>query len=114
MYRVMIESPLKADTPEGVDRNISYARAAMRDSLARGEAPLASHLLYAQPGILDDQVVDQRHQGMQAGWAWLLSADRVAVYQDLGITPGMRRGIEIATNNHIPVEYRELGGWRNE
>ena len=47
---VIIESPFAGD----VDKNIEYARKCVRDSLNRGEAPSASHLLYTQPGILDD------------------------------------------------------------
>ena len=43
MRRVIVESPYAGD----VERNIAYVRAAMRDCLMRGEAPLASHLLYA-------------------------------------------------------------------
>ena len=34
---------------------MEYARACLRDSLLRGEAPIASHLLYTQPvASLDD------------------------------------------------------------
>jgi hypothetical protein len=50
MKKVIIESPFAGD----VKKNIEYARKCMRDSLLRGEAPLASHLLYTQDGILDD------------------------------------------------------------
>jgi hypothetical protein len=46
MRRVIIESPYSGD----VETNVAYARAALRDCLSRGEAPLASHLLYTQPG----------------------------------------------------------------
>jgi hypothetical protein len=47
---VIIESPYAGD-PDG---NLAYARAALADSLARGEAPFASHLLY--PQVLDDMI----------------------------------------------------------
>lgn len=43
MRRVVIESPYAGD----VERNVRYARASLSDCLRRGEAPLASHLLYA-------------------------------------------------------------------
>ena len=52
MERVIIESPFAGD----VDRNLRYARAAMRDCLLRGESPYASHLLYTQPGVLNDDI----------------------------------------------------------
>jgi hypothetical protein len=48
MKLVIIESPYAGE----VEANVAYARACMRDSLGHGEAPIASHLLYTQPGIL--------------------------------------------------------------
>ena len=57
---VILESPYFADTEDGVEQNVKYARQCLRDSLLRGEAPLASHLLYTQPGVLDDRVPDER------------------------------------------------------
>jgi hypothetical protein len=66
MKLVILESPYAGD----VETNTTYARACVRDSLSRGEAPLASHLLYTQPGILRDDVPDERQRGMDAGLAW--------------------------------------------
>lgn len=42
----------------------------MRDCLERGEARIASHLRYAQPGILRDGVPEERRLGIEAGFAW--------------------------------------------
>lgn len=110
MKKVVIESPFSGDT----ETNIAYARACMRDSLLRGEAPLASHLLYTQEGILDDTVLNEREQGMEAGIAWSQLADLCAVYIDLGVSLGMERGIERAVFYDIPIETRSLGeNWRN-
>jgi hypothetical protein len=105
MRLVYLESPLAGD----VERNIAYARACMRDSLARGEAPLASHLLYAQPDILDDLEPAQRALGMDAGFAWAMRADATVVYIDHGISRGMQAGIDRALEAGRPVEYREIG-----
>ena len=104
MRLVIIESPFAGD----VARNIQYARLAVRDSLLRGEAPIASHLLYTQAGILDDTVKDERTHGIQAGLAWLKGADLTAVYVDYGISDGMRLGIAAAKEAGVPVEYRHL------
>lgn len=52
MKRVILESPYAGD----VERNLTYARECVRDSLSRGEAPIASHLLYTQEGILKDEI----------------------------------------------------------
>ena len=102
MKRVVIESPYAGDRAT----NDAYLEAAMRDSFARGEAPFASHRLY--PGILDDNQEEERRLGREAGFAWGAVAELVAVYTDLGISPGMRAGIERAVRHRIRVEYRTI------
>ena len=102
---VLLESPYKGD----VEVNVTYARACLRDSLRRGEAPIASHLLYTQPGVLDDDVPDERQLGIDAGLAWTAVADASVVYIDHGITGGMWRGIEAAIEAGLPVYLRRLG-----
>lgn len=111
--RVILESPFAGHTPEVVATHVDYARAAVRDSLLRGEAPLASHLLYTQPGILDDTVPAERKQGIDAGHAWLGSADRVVVYADHGISSGMQLAINRAERLRVPVELRYLHPAKN-
>lgn len=105
MRLVIIESPYAGD----VDRNVEYARRCVRDSLSRGESPIASHLLYTQPGILNDDIALDRAWGIDAGLAWRVVADASVVYTDLGITNGMRYGIDAANRSGITVEYREIG-----
>jgi hypothetical protein len=112
MRRVIIESPLAGANPEEVAANVAYAKLCMRDSLARGEAPFASHLLYAQDGILDDTVACERETGIEAGLAWGAVADAVAVYMDRGVSPGMHRGIARHRLNRLPIEKRRLGNGR--
>jgi hypothetical protein len=102
--RVVVESPYAGD----VARNVAYARAAVRDSVLRGEAPVASHLLFTQPGILRDGVPEERALGITAGHAWIEVADLVAVYTDLGISIGMMEGIKKAEKLDILVVYRVL------
>jgi hypothetical protein len=104
MRLVILESPYAGD----VERNVGYARAAMRDCLDRGEAPLASHLLYTQPGVLDDADPAERALGIRAGLAWGPNADATVVYTDHGLTSGMRASIERAEAEGRPVEYRSL------
>jgi hypothetical protein len=91
--------------------NIRYARACLADCLRRGEAPFASHLLYTQPGVLDDGNTVERRQGILAGLEVGLRADRTVVYTDLGLSGGMRQGIAAANDADRPVEYRTLLGW---
>jgi hypothetical protein len=104
MRRVCLESPFAGNVAE----NIAYAKAAVRDCLARGEAPIASHLLFTQDGILRDDTPAERELGIKAGLAWQEAADAVVVYQDRGISGGMALAIDRAKFYNIPVEYRTL------
>jgi hypothetical protein len=105
MKKVILESPYAGD----VARNLTYARRALRDSLLRGEAPLASHLLYTQDGVLDDAVPSDRALGIKAGFAWHKHAESAVVYADYGLTPGMLKGIQIARDTIYAVEFRLIG-----
>lgn len=104
MIRVVIESPFAGD----IEKNIAYARKCMADCLKRGEAPLASHLLYTQDGILDDDIPEERALGIEAGFVWGEQAEKVVVYQDFGVSSGMQLGIDRAIARGIPIEYRNL------
>ena len=102
---VILESPYQGD----VDANCEYGRACVRDSILRGEAPLASHLLYTQAGILDDNDAVERRIGIDAGLAWhRLKPCATVVYTDKGISPGMAIGIKAAHDANTPAEYRSL------
>lgn len=104
MRRVILESPFGANPP----LFIAYARACVKDCLRRDEAALASHLLYTQPGVLDDTIPNERETGIRAGLIWYEFADAAVVYRDYGVSVGMAQGIEIATRLGLPVEYRSL------
>ncbi len=106
MKLVVIESPYAGN----VAVNEEYARSAMRDCLSRGESPYASHLLYTQPGVLDDTVPEERTLGIAAGFAWAAQADLIAVYVDLGMSRGMGQGVARALKSGQPVEFRTLCG----
>lgn len=104
--RVIIESPYAGD----VLLNMAYLRACMRDSLLRGEAPYASHGLYTQPGVLVDDVPSDRELGIRAGYAWRASAAKTLFYLDLGMSGGMRHGMQHCEQHGLPFECRNLSG----
>lgn len=104
MKRVIIESPYAGN----VEANLDYARVCLYDSLSRGEAPIASHLLYTQ--VLDDKILAERARGIDAGLAWAPVADFIAVYTDRGITPGMQLGIDAHIKAGRVLDMRRLGG----
>lgn len=109
MNCVIIESPFSGD----VERNLSYARACVLDSLDRGESPFASHLIYTQENVLNDNVESERKLGIKAGFMWRKKADYTVVYVDLGVSSGMSAGIEDAHALGQDVIYRSLGGiWK--
>ena len=87
MKRVVIVSPLSGD----VDRNVFYAELALLDSVFRGEAPYASHLLL--PRVLDDKSEHERALGMEIGQAWGAAANLCAIYLDLGSSTGMAKDV---------------------
>lgn len=102
MRLVILESPYAGE----VALNVAYARACMRDALSRGEAPIASHLLYTQPGVLDDAVHDERALGIAAGLAWRKVAEAAVFYCGLGWSNGMRAAREVYDRDGFPYEIR--------
>ena len=104
MRLVIVESPYAGD----IEANVEYARACMRDSLNRGEAPIASHLLYTQPGILRDEVPDERQWGIDAGLAWRAVADLAVFYIDRNWSGGMIAARQIYRDEGFPYEVRSL------
>lgn len=99
---VVIESPLAGD----FETNRRYALWCCLDSTLRGEAPFASHVFYTQ--FLDDQVQALRQTGIQCGLSWGAVAELRALYIDLGVTDGMRIGVESARALGQDVEERYL------
>lgn len=119
---VLICSPYAGDR----ERNDAYLKAAIADSLARNEAPWASHGFY--PLFLNDADCDQRALGLECEHVWLnllfndygYRTDHhfgiVAVYEDLGISSGMALAIHAAEkfNPPLKVERRSLPGWAKD
>lgn len=110
--RVMLESPVAGNSSTAVGLNRLYAHEALRDSLLRGEAPMAAHLLYAQSFVLDQENPDERELIALAGASWLPLVERVVVYVDRGITPCMEAGIRRAKELGVPVEERSIHSWK--
>ena len=101
---VIIESPYAGD----IEANTEYARKAMRDSLELGEYPIASHLLYTQPGILDEDKPEEREWGITAGLAWREVADLAVFYIDRGWSRGMLAARDLCKREGRPFVYRAI------
>src|SRR5262245_23832643 len=105
MPRVIVESPFA-----GGFSNIRYGRECVKDCISRGESPFAAHLLYTQKGLLDDRLPEVRRKGIDAAYGWLQVADYIAVYMDLGVTPGMVVGITRAARLGKEIHLRWIRG----
>lgn len=103
---VLIESPYRGRTMWDRVRNTTYARRALLDSIARGEAPMASHLLY--PQVLDEDDPAGRALGIELGLAWRVRATRGVFYVDLGWSPGMHAALEVYRFERIETEERRI------
>lgn len=104
---VVVESPFAGD----IEKNQRYLRACMNDCIVKHhEAPYASHGLYTQPGVLRDEVPEERKLGIEAGFAFRARLQKTVVYTDLGYSTGMKYGIKHAEEIKHPIEYRQLGG----
>lgn len=105
MRRVVVESPYRATDVYTVEQHMAYLKAAMADCINRGESPIASHHLIPG-GILNDDTPYERALGIRAGLAWGEVADLVAIYSDLGVSPGMKQAIAYYKELGKPIEWR--------
>lgn len=99
MKKVYICSPYRGD----VERNVSNARRYCRLAVDEGCIPIAPHIYFTQ--FLDDADERQRTTGIEAGIELLLECDEVWVFGEP--TEGMRKEIECAQYNDIPVYIHE-------
>lgn len=114
MRRVILESPYAAGAVEQwavaatIADNVAYAKRCMLDCLGRRDAPIASHLLWTQDGLLDDRDPDQRKAGIEAGLAWGPVADAAVFYVDRGASRGMLAAAERYASVGVKMEWRSL------
>lgn len=109
MIPIILETPYAGDVP----LHLLYLRACMRDCLLRGEAPYASHGLYTQPGVLRDDVPEERAQGIAAGFVWRECAAYTVFYINLGWSAGMLLARQAVQDAGTGRRIRELAGdWR--
>jgi hypothetical protein len=107
MRLVVVESPFRATEYRTKEQHREYLRLAMADCVRRNESPMASHHLL--PEILMDDSPYERALGIRAGLAWGAHADLVAVYSQLGVSPGMKAAIEAYKAAGKPIEWRGIG-----
>lgn len=105
MKLVIVESPFSGE----IERNITYAKRAIRQCISEGESPIASHLLFTQPGILDDTIPTERTAGINAGLAWRRVCDYAIFFEDYGWSAGMISAKRIYDEENITYFIRNIG-----
>lgn len=105
MRTVYVCSPFRAETKEGLDRNLSYARELTRQVLLRGDCPITPHLYMTQ--CLDEYNPHEREIGLAAGRDILKKCDEMYVGIRYGVSKGMEKEIEEAERLGIPFQRAE-------
>lgn len=105
---VLIESPFHHPHEQGKRMHQAYLELCLYDSIHRNEVPIATHKLYTM--CLDDDDPIQRSLGMETLVELMERTDFHALYYDLGISKGMRKGIILAKKFGKPLVKRSLYG----
>lgn len=106
--RVVALSPFMMEDPANGRKMVRYGNRCAQDSLNRGEAPIMSHLFYYSSLSYNNPI--ERDIGLHAQLTWIPEAQLVVVYMDMGVTPAMQVGINVAEVNNRKIEYRSIGG----
>lgn len=106
---VVLVSPFMAEDYTKANMAKRYADRCTKDSVNKQEAPLVSHSFYYD--VLNVKNPIERDIGLQSQLSWIKHAELVAVYVDLGITPGMRVAINNAILLSKRIEYRTIGNY---
>lgn len=104
IQKIYICSPLRGN----IDDNINKAKEYCKFVVAKMKAmPVCPHIYFTQ--FLDDNNELEREIGMDFGLRLLSECDRVIVFDNNGISEGMKKEIELANSINIPVGYWSSG-----
>lgn len=105
MKRVIVESPYMGN----IKLNEIYGEFALHDCLVNhNESPYASHLIYTRKYVLRDHIPEERKLGIEAGFYWRDISEKTVFYVDLGISNGMKLGIEDCKKKGKDYEVRKF------
>jgi hypothetical protein len=102
MIKVILEFPHTGD----IENNLEYARLCIKDSMARDESPIVSHLIYTQ--VLDDNIPQDRMRGIGIGLEWLDVADKHVFYVDYGWSQSMKEALAYSYWILTKKEFRTI------
>ncbi len=93
---IYVASPYAGD----VEKNVEFAKAACDYVRRCGFGFFAPHLFY--PEFLDDNVPEQRKQGLEMGLSMLTRCDELWIFGN-HISSGMRMELEYASKKGVPI-----------
>lgn len=88
------------NTKKNLARATEYSKVVVEE----GHTPITPHLYFQT--FIDDQVENERARGIEMGKQLLLKCDEVWVFEENGISEGMKAEIELASNVGIPVRFK--------
>lgn len=97
--KIYVASPYAGDVKANTAAALDHCRYVVR----KNGIPVASHILYAASGMLNDADETQRELGLMFGLALLAVCDEVWVFGE--VSAGMRQEIEEAKRLDKPVRY---------
>lgn len=101
MDKIYICSPLRGDIEKNMQRARNYCRYIL---LKENVIPVCPHIYFTQ--FLDDNKEIERKLGTDLGKALLTGCKEIWVFDENGISQGMKEEIEIAEHLNIPVIYQ--------
>jgi len=104
IQKIYICSPLRGN----IEDNINKAKEHCKFVVTKMKAiPVCPHIYFTQ--FLDDNNELERQIGMDFGLRLLSECNKVIVFDDDGISEGMKKEIELANRLNIPVGYWSSG-----
>lgn len=96
--------PVFLIAPYRSDPTKEYQRECIRDSIDRKEAPIMpATYVFGSLGRGHGSRVALRHM-----WSWLHFANKVVVYQDMGLSDKMKEVIDECLYQGMKLEYRKI------
>lgn len=102
--KIFVSSPLRGDIEKNIENAKKYCKKVLEDT---GDIPIAPHVYFTQFLNADNEFENQL--GMDLGLELLSDCDEIWVFQDNGISEGMKMEIELAKRLEIPIIFTKFG-----
>lgn len=103
--KIFVSSPLRGDVEKNISNAKKYCKKVLKDT---GNIPIAPHVYFTQ--FLDVKNEFENQLGIDLGFELLSDCDEMWVFQDNGISAGMKEEIKLAEKLRIPIVYTKFKG----